>query len=120
MKRKANTECKSPVPRLQTRKRSSCEFFFFADTKAPNNSNFWPISTGKKKFRNTNKQASKQASKTPRSTKDKMLKIRRPKRPRSANSVQQGGGGGGEGGAMIVGTEMRRATSDYVTAESLN
>jgi len=33
--------------------------------------------------------------------------------------VQQEGGGG-EGGAMLVGTEMRRATSDYVTAESLN
>jgi hypothetical protein len=36
MKRKANTECKSLVPRLQTRKDSSGEFFFFfADIKAP-------------------------------------------------------------------------------------
>jgi len=118
LKRKANTEYKSPVPRLQTRKGSSCEFFFFADIKAPNNSNFWPNSTPKKQFRNTNKQASKQASKTPPSIKDKMLKMRRPKRPRSANSVQQEGRGGGE--AMIVGTEMHRATGDYMTAESLN
>jgi len=62
LKRKANTEYKSPVPRLQTRKGSSCEFFFFADIKAPNNSNFWPNSTPKKQFRNTNKQASKQDS----------------------------------------------------------
>jgi hypothetical protein len=110
MKRKANTECKSLVPRLQRRKGPSCEFFFFVVIKALNNSKFWPNSTRKKQFRNTNKQASK----TPRSIKDKMLKIRRPKRRLSANSMQQegGGGGGGEGEAMIVGTDWNahRAT----------
>jgi hypothetical protein len=73
--------------------------------KAPNKSNFWPNSTRKKQFRNTNKQANK----TPRSIKDKMLKIRRPKRPLSANSVQHEGGGG-EGEAMIAGTEMHRGS----------
>jgi hypothetical protein len=50
-----------------------------------------------------------------------MLKMRRPKRPRFAYSVQQEGRGGRGGGeAMIVGTEMHRATGDYMRAESLN
>jgi hypothetical protein len=85
-------------------------FFFLADIKAPNNSNFWPNSTRKKQFRNTNKQANK----TPRSIKDKMLKIRRPKRPLSANSVQQGGGGG-EGEAMVVRTKMHKELQGIIS-----
>jgi hypothetical protein len=45
------------VPKLQKRKGSSCEFFFFfADIKAPNNSNFGPISPRKKQFRNKKKE----------------------------------------------------------------
>jgi hypothetical protein len=105
MKRKANTDYESPVPKLQTRKGSSCEFFVFvADIKAPNNSNFGPISKRKKQFRNRKKRK-KQASKNPRSIKDKMLKIRRPRRPLSANSVQQEEGGG-EGVAMVARTKM--------------